>query len=148
MECKYISNITVIVVDRHRFLLARHHLESVTTVKSTKALRTRLGSLRTGSDAYDRACVEAMERIKRQNSDAQELAFQTLSWISCAKKTLTTQELRHALAVEQDRQDLDEENLSDLEDILSDCAGLVVVDEESQIIRLVHYATQEFFERE
>ena len=31
--------------------------------------------------------------------------------------------------------------------MVSVCAGLVTVDEESDIIRLVHYTTQEFFER-
>jgi ankyrin repeat protein len=35
----------------------------------------------------------------------------------------------------------------DSEDIVSVCAGLVVVDQESALIRLVHYTTQEFFER-
>ncbi len=34
-----------------------------------------------------------------------------------------------------------------MEDITSVCAGLVTVDEESSIIRLVHYTTQEYFER-
>ncbi|KAK5203136.1 hypothetical protein LTR96_011435 [Exophiala xenobiotica] len=121
------------------FLLARLHLESLTTAKSVKALRTRLQSLPIGSDAYNRAYVEAMERIQSQNADARELAIQALSWISCAQRPLTTQELRHALAVEAATSDLDEDNLSDLDDILSVCAGLVVVDEESQIIRLIHY---------
>ena len=34
-----------------------------------------------------------------------------------------------------------------MEDIISVCAGLVAVDKESSIIRLVHYTTQEYFER-
>jgi ankyrin repeat protein len=34
-----------------------------------------------------------------------------------------------------------------VDDIVSVCAGLVVVDQESAIIRLVHYTTQEYFER-
>ena len=42
---------------------------------------------------------------------------------------------------------LDEENLPEIEDIISVCAGLVTVDQESNIIRLVHYTTQEYFER-
>ena len=37
--------------------------------------------------------------------------------------------------------------MPDVEDVISVCAGLVAVDEESKIIRLVHYTTQEFFER-
>jgi hypothetical protein len=34
-----------------------------------------------------------------------------------------------------------------MEDLLSACAGLVIVDEATDVIRLVHYTTQEFFER-
>ena len=34
-----------------------------------------------------------------------------------------------------------------MEDVISVCAGLVTVDKESSIIRLVHYTTQEYFER-
>ena len=88
-----------------------------------------------------------MERIEGQVADSQELAKQTLSWITCARRPLTTLELRHALAVEVGEPKLDEENLPEIEDIISVCAGLVTVDEESDIIRLVHYTTQDYFER-
>ena len=42
---------------------------------------------------------------------------------------------------------LDEDNLPEVSDMVSVCAGLVTVDEESKMIRLVHYTTQEYFER-
>src|SRR6185503_5211905 len=67
--------------------------------------------------------------------------------IICAKRPLTTSELQHALAVEVGEQELDIENLPQIEDMVSVCAGLVTVDKESSIIRLVHYTTQEYFER-
>jgi hypothetical protein len=76
-----------------------------------------------------------------------EIANDVLSWITCAKRPLTTSELRHALAVEIGESELDEENLPEIEDMVSVCAGLVTVDEESDVIRLVHYTTQEYFER-
>ena len=88
-----------------------------------------------------------MERIEGQLADEEELAKQALSWITCAKRPLTASELEHALAVEPEESQLDEENLCRVEDIVSVCAGLVTVDEESNIIRLVHYTTQEYFER-
>jgi ankyrin repeat protein len=88
-----------------------------------------------------------MERIEGQVTDSQVLAKQILPWITCAKRPLTTLELQHALAVEIDEHELDEENLSDIEDVISVCAGLVTVDEQSSIVRLVHYTTQEYFER-
>lgn len=43
-------------------------------------------------------------------------------------------------------EELDLDNIPDLKDILSVCAGLVTVNEESQIIRLVHYTTQDYLE--
>lgn len=58
---------------------------------------------------------------------------------TCAKRPLTTLELQHALAVEVGESELDEENFPEIEDMVSVCAGLVTVDEECGIIRLVHY---------
>jgi hypothetical protein len=55
-------------------------------------------------------------------------------------------ELRHALAVEPGDDDLDEDGLYETEVMVSVCAGLVTVDEESSQIRLVHYTTQDYFE--
>ena len=95
------------------------------------------------SRAYD----QAMERVNGQKAGLQELAIQVLSWITCAKRPLTILELQHALAVEADEPDIDEENLPEVEDMVAVCAGLVRTDEESGIIRLVHYTTQEYFER-
>jgi hypothetical protein len=106
-----------------------------------------LKKLPTGSEAYDHAYKEAMERIEGQIADSQKLAKEVLSWITCAKRPLTTSELQHALAVEVGESKLDEDNLPEVEDMVSVCAGLVTVDEESDIIRLVHYTTQEYSER-
>jgi ankyrin repeat protein len=130
-----------------RFLLAQLYLGSLTGKRSPKAIRTALGKLQTEFDAYDRAYQKAMERIEGQIEDRRELAKQVLSWVTCAKRPLTTSELRHALGVEIGTSELDEENLPEIEDMISVCGGLVTVDKESRIIRLVHYTTQEYFER-
>jgi ankyrin repeat protein len=140
-ECTKLANSIV------RFLLAQLHLDSLIGKRSPKAIRIVLEKLPEGSEAYDHAYNEAMERIEGQVADSQELAKQVLAWITCAKRSLTTLELRHAIAVEIDESKIDEENLPDIEDMVSVCAGLVTVDEQSGIIRLVHYTTQEYFER-
>lgn len=88
-----------------------------------------------------------MDRIEGQLKDQEELAKQVLSWITCAKRPLSTTELQHALGVEMGETELDPDNIPLVEDIVSVCTGLVTVDEESSIIRLVHYTTQEYFER-
>ncbi|KAL1895475.1 hypothetical protein Sste5346_005283 [Sporothrix stenoceras] len=80
------------------FLLAQLHLESLIGKRSPKALRAAITNLPTGSDAYDRAYNDAMQRIEGQVRDQEELAKQALLWITCAKRPLTTVELLHALA--------------------------------------------------
>ena len=93
------------------------------------------------------AYEQAMGRINGQEQGFKDLAHKVLSWITCAKRQITTTELQHGLAVEVQKLELDKENFPQIEDIVSACAGLVTVDEESNIIRLVHYTTQQYFER-
>ena len=88
-----------------------------------------------------------MEPIQGQVPEYRELARQVLLWITCAKRRLTSLGLQHAIAAEVDKSELDRENLTDTGLIVSVCAGLVTVDKESDIIRLVHYTTREFFKR-
>ncbi|KAJ6192456.1 ankyrin repeat domain-containing protein [Bipolaris maydis] len=76
-----------------------------------------------------------------------KLAREVLSWITLAERQLTTAEICCALAIEDGEDEIDPENVRTLEDLISVCAGLVTVDQESDIIRLVHYTTQEYFER-
>lgn len=83
-----------------------------------------------------------MERIRGQAPEHQKLANRVLSWIACATRNLTLSELRHGLAVEFNTPELDEDNMPDIEQAVSVCAGLVIVDEKSNAVRLVHYTTQ------
>ena len=140
-----------------RFLLAQLYVDSLVYKTTPKAIRLALEELeiRGGgsnddktSKTLDRAYMQAMERIGFQAQEHRGLANQVLSWITCAKRRLTCSELQHAIAFEADEtRDLDRENVTDIELIVSVCAGLVIVEEESDIIRLVHYTTQEYFER-
>jgi ankyrin repeat protein len=140
-----------------RFLLAQLHLDSLVGKRSPKAVYTALNKLEehrfsmrklsTASEAYDTAYDEAMSRIKGEVEDARQLAEQVISWVALACRPLTTLELLHALAIEIGESKFDDTNISDVEDIVSACAGLVTIDEESNVIRLVHYTTQEYFER-
>ncbi|KAI1357154.1 hypothetical protein F5Y08DRAFT_271388 [Xylaria arbuscula] len=129
------------------FLLAQLHFASLKGKDTRKSIRIALQKLVTGSNAYDAAYNTAMMRIQGQLQEQAERAKQVLSWITCAKRPLTKLELLHALAVEANQPELDEDNVPQIEDIVSACAGLVIVDEESSIIRLVHYTTQDYFQR-
>jgi hypothetical protein len=88
-----------------------------------------------------------MERIEGHIIDRQELAKQALSWITCSKRQLSTAELLNALAVELGESEFHDDNLPDLDDVISACLGLVTVDEQSNTVRLAHYTTYAYFQR-
>jgi ankyrin repeat protein len=94
-----------------------------------------------------RAYGEVMERINGQVLGMRRLATKVLLWITHAKRQLTTSELQHALATRTGKFELDDGDLTPIEDMVSVCAGLVTVDEESGTIRLVHYTAQQYLER-
>ena len=71
------------------------------------------------------------------------LAKQVLSCIACLKRLLTISDLQRALAVEIGAFKFKDGNIPEIEDMV----GLVTIDKESNIIRLVHYTTQEYFKR-
>jgi len=140
----------------NRFLLAQLYVDSLAYKTTPKAIRLALKEFEITSEApnddkkskaLDHAYMQAMERINVQVPEYREIAQQVLSWVTCAKRRLTSSELQHAIAVEVNEPELDRENITDIDLIVSVCAGLVIIDEESDIIRLVHYTTQEYFER-
>jgi hypothetical protein len=99
-----------------------------------------------GLAKLDEAYNEAIIRIDGQLAEDRSLARRALSWITYTQRPLTTKELCDALAIELGDKALNSDNIYDVEDVITVCAGLVTVDEESSIIRLVHYTTQEYFE--
>lgn len=135
------------VANSHRFLLAHLHLESLMYKRTPKALCTALEGLPRGSTAYDDTYERTMGRIENQFPDQAGLAKDVLQWIIWAKTPLSVSELQHALGVEPEEEHLDFDNLPDPDDMVTACGGLVTVDQGSGIIRLVHYTTQEYFER-
>lgn len=114
--------------------------------KTVKAIKTALIRLPKGSEALDGAYGEAVERIDSQSRGDRDLAHDVLSWLVDALRPLTTTELQHALAIELGEHVTDEDNLPFVEEMVSVCQGLVTVDNQSNIIRMVHYTTQGYFE--
>lgn len=130
-----------------RFLLARLHIDSLLDKKTKYRVLSTLDKLPEGSAALNGAYSEAIKRIDGQLNEDRLLARRAICWISYAQRLLTTTELCHALAVEPSDKSMNTDNIFDVDDIISVCAGLVTVDEKGNIIRLVHYTTQEYFER-
>ncbi|UPX21049.1 uncharacterized protein EKO05_0011255 [Ascochyta rabiei] len=129
------------------FLLAKLHVDSLQFQRSKKAFRDALQRLASGSNPYDTAYEAAMERINGQTEEQAQFAREVLSWVTHAKRPLLALELCEALAMEDQVPALDPDSVPCLDDILSVCAGLLVVDEGSNKIRLVHYTAQDYFDR-
>lgn len=134
------------VYQSYRFLLARLHLDSLAGETTAKSIKYTLKNLETGARSLTQAYEDAVKRIESQTPARVSLAKEVLSWIIIAKRPLTARELQHALAIEIGETELDEDNIPEIAEIVSVCAGLVAIDKQSDIIRLVHYTTQEFFE--
>jgi 3-deoxy-D-arabino-heptulosonate 7-phosphate (DAHP) synthase class II len=108
-------------------------------------VRTCLGGLRSGIDAYKGAYEAAMERVDDQSREKRDLSKRIFAWIVHAKRQLNMVEVRHALATYIDKFGLDQGDFMSEQTILSVCAGLVSYDSQTGIIRLVHYTAQEYF---
>ncbi|KAJ4146816.1 hypothetical protein LMH87_001375 [Akanthomyces muscarius] len=126
------------------FLLARLHLASLSDKTTESELCTALKSLPRGQNALAQAYGLNMERIRSQQPGFRFLAEMVLILLTCAKRQLTTLELQEALAVAEGDLTLDKTKREHTSIIVSVCAGLVTVDADSGIIRLVHETTREY----
>jgi ankyrin repeat protein len=71
-----------------------------------------------------------------------------LKWIFLANRKLALEELRHAIAIRPDDTTLDRRNFMTTGSLLNCCLGLVVLDEGTSTVRLVHKSLQDYFELE
>ena len=128
-----------------RFLAARLHLESLTSKTNRRAVKKALHELPTTLYGnYD----DAMERIKQQPTE--KLALRVLLWIVYAARPLRLGELQHAIAIDElepDDRSISEESLTPPSIFINACAGMIKIDEASNIIGLVHKTTQEYFDQ-
>lgn len=96
---------------------------------------------------YDWIYDNTMKRINGRVPEDRELARKLIMWIANAARLLTAKELCCALSVEPGDTEFDPDNWYPVDLILDVCAGLVIVDKETDIVRFVHYTTQEYFDR-
>ena len=86
---------------------------------------------------------DMMIRIEAQNSRRATLAKRALFWVIYALRPLTTEELQHALSVEQGDSAFDKDGISRIEVLLSTCACFLEV--QNNTLVLVHYTAREYF---
>lgn len=117
-------------------------MDSLASKTSVKALKKAVKDLPvTLDDLYD----GAIQRIDSQSQDDRELAEKALRWVAYTYRPLDVEALREALAIEPGETDLDHEAMHSMGLVLDVCAGLLIFDEQSEAIRLVHYTAQDYF---
>jgi hypothetical protein len=95
------------------------------------------------SESYART----IERVSQQPEDFKRLAYHMLLWLSQARRPLLCLELSQAVAVEVGDVYLDKDNMPEEEIMTQVCMGLVVVDRDTSVIRLVHFSMQEYLQK-
>ncbi|EXJ78295.1 hypothetical protein A1O3_09456 [Capronia epimyces CBS 606.96] len=101
-------------------------------------------TLRHLSMSLTEAFQSTINRISNLYSTRRDLASRTLMWISHARRPLTVAELQHAMALRLEDRDLDRDNFPSLRTVVDCCCGLIEVDHESSLVRLVHHSLEEY----
>ena len=94
--------------------------------------------------SLDSVYTQTLQRIREEKGGRSRLGIEVLVWVSHSVRPLQISELQHALAVEMELTDLDPENIPPRDTVLASCLGLVVVDEKTSTVRLIHYTLQEY----
>ncbi|KAL2073364.1 hypothetical protein VTL71DRAFT_10688 [Oculimacula yallundae] len=111
------------------FLLVRLIMDHIVSLTTVKEIRLALNKMPLDlTELFEKTMV----RIDQQLPNRKKLARRALGWVSNAKRPLTVEELRHALAVEEATTALDTENLCLTKIIISACLGLLVIDEQNK----------------
>ncbi|KAL8931113.1 MAG: hypothetical protein Q9208_000217 [Pyrenodesmia sp. 3 TL-2023] len=110
---------------------------------SVKTLKQAIENLpSTLNQLYD----DAFRRIDDQNADDRDFANKALRWVAYTYRPLTVPELEEALAIEPQGRDFDSDAAPDIASVLEACAGLLIVDKETEQVRLVHYTAQDYLD--
>ena len=90
------------------------------------------------------AIKDTIRRIDSEPQNRQKAAKRCLMWVSHACRPLTINELRYALATQLGEKEFDEDNVLQARFIVECCLGLIVIDEGSSVVRLVHHTLQDY----
>jgi ankyrin repeat protein len=137
----------LVLTGSSRFVLVELFLDSLRGERSIGDLEDALTALMNSTDKVSTVYERTLVRIGGQNPKDCELAHRTLSWIVESKRPLTRQELQHALAVKPRSLSFQREYIFDnLEEVVALCAGLVVINQRSNTVQLMHHTTRKYFE--
>ena len=128
-----------------RFLLVSLNMDAILQGTTVGSRRRKLNAM-TDSLGLEGAYCETLSRVKGQGEEESRLGMAALMWIFHAERPLKVDEMCHALGVEIGSPDLDTDNVPSIETVLACCQGLVSVDREASMVRLIHFTLQEYLQ--
>lgn len=99
------------------------------------------------SDLGD-AFAGTMVRIEQQPHAQSEQAKKIIAWVYLAERPVSVDELLCSLAIEDDDKAFNPRGMPIRSTLINCCHGLVVIDQETTTVRLVHYSFQEYLCRQ
>jgi hypothetical protein len=81
--------------------------------------------------------AEIWTKINKQPAERALLARNVLVWVTFATRSLTVEELRHAVASCTHTFKLDTTQLAPIDRLVGACCGLVTIEKETNLVRLV-----------
>jgi hypothetical protein len=122
----------LVLILSSRFLMAKLHMDMLASQNTVKGIQDALCNVPQGFDsAYD----NAINRIRGQTEADKQLAENALSWVAYARRPLSATELCYALSISDPN--LEPSALPEIDIVISVCAGMLRVDEASQVVRLL-----------
>ncbi|KAL9608795.1 MAG: hypothetical protein Q9167_006382 [Letrouitia subvulpina] len=125
------------------FLLARLYMDLLADIPTKRGVREALKTLPT---TVDEMYSDAWQRVLAQKPAQAKLGQRIISWLIHATRPLRKQELQYALAIEEGDHRPELDGLPEVAKLTAYCAGLVTMNEESNLVSLVHPTTSEYFE--
>ncbi|KAJ5633328.1 hypothetical protein N7490_009667 [Penicillium lividum] len=126
------------------FLLAKIYIDHLMSFPTVGQLEETLAKLLHERNSLGTAYDNSISRIASQDAALSDMAVKTLSWLTYSRTTLSPEELQHALSIRPDMKSIDKKFLPDIETIESLCAGLVMFDRHTRLIRLAHPTIHEY----
>ena len=126
-----------------RFLLVSLIMDAILEDATIHQRKQTLHKMTKGF-GLDDAYRTTLDRIREQKGSRVRLGMEALMWISCSERPLKAEELCQALAVEVGTTDLIVDNVPSARTLLSCTLGLVTIDEQVPVARLVHFTLQEY----
>jgi ankyrin repeat protein len=123
------------------FLLARLHVSHLKRQINYRQLQRAMKDLSANlSDTIDGAIF----RIQNQEHMQRELGIAVVVWVANALRPMRMKELQQALAVEDGDFEYAEEGETPGSLLIASCAGLVTLDSNTGIVRLINFSVKEY----